>query len=105
MLKIKTPLDIREEWVVALRSGKYSQAFGWHNDNNKRCALSLLFHDVLGMTSVDVYKIDNIESFLAEKVDLKQSVIKKIYQMNDGALGIKYCFHEIANYIEIIENQ
>jgi hypothetical protein len=96
MLKVKTSLDIREEWVQALLNYKGIQCLGWPVGDNGQCAISVLNNIVL---QEEFFGVDY--NYLATRVGISKDEITRVWHMNDGAEGYRmHSFKEIAAYIQ-----
>lgn len=95
----------KQEWIEALRSGKYKQGVKYLRYNEEFCCLGVLC-DLVAPTAWqkhdcwDFYYNDGIEGYLPpsviDKVGLFSNQENKLAVMNDNGKT----FEEIADYIE-----
>jgi hypothetical protein len=99
------PIEVRDRWVAALRSGEYEQGMDQLKDNDKFCCLGVLC-DVVGF-DLDSHDGQGGTWAFATGIDwsgeppilldlLEQPVRNKLANMNDNGST----FTEIADHIE-----
>lgn len=96
----KLPIEFKEKWVAALRSGEYKQTtcqmFG---SDGSYCCLGVAAH-LLGMTDVSADPYMKLPE--AINGGFENPTAKYLMQMNDGngSFTESAPFSEIADYIE-----
>lgn len=102
---------VKRRWIRALRSGKYTQAFGSLARSSKDapsptcfCALGVLadlegdwwvWNEVLYSWEMDGFR-STLSKSLRERVGLTESAVGRVARKNDDFMS----FTEIANWIE-----
>lgn len=102
--KTKTPVERLEEWIAALRSGKYQQGYGQLREFDSYCCLGVAcdLYDATGWESVR----DGL--FRQQDGALMPRVVKKAYRITDRDVGMlinrndgeHLNFAALADYIE-----
>ena len=106
--------DFKQKWVKALRSGEYKQGNGnlYKSDENCFCCLgvacliageSLDALDFEELISPELFQNNNIPEYLKCDYLEKDSPVRKLVDMNDGANEFKdnkQSFEQIADWID-----
>ena len=96
MLKVKTAVDIRDEWTAELRSGRWKKVCGGTGASHPRvhaCALQILALQI-GLTA-DEWSSPEVR----RAAGLSYGDYSNIYDLNDKKNST---FSEIADYIDTL---
>lgn len=93
---------LKEDWIAALRSGRYRQGQGWLEHSGKNCCLGVLLK-IKGVDMSAWSPSQRMVSVLpkAHRSGLDKGAMLALAKRNDGVCGErKHTFPEIADYIE-----
>lgn len=93
---------LKEDWVAALRSGKYRQGEGWLEKQGSYCCLGVLLK-IKGVEPAEWPRLMRMASVLPDSYasGLRCATMTDLAKRNDGSCGVpKMTFPEIADYIE-----
>lgn len=106
--------EIKDEWLIALRSGKYKQATGKLKSSDGFCCLGVLCEAILAPK--EIVKHYAVSAFIDKanypmsvtlspetrnEIELSLADSEILMGMNDGSGGFdKRTFYEIAGWIE-----
>lgn len=84
-------MSIKEDWIKALRSGKYKQGTGCLRKGDEYCCLGVLC-EVLDLDFIPIYAEDDLEGIEGVEREIDNKILYGI-QGNEG--GIPYSLLEI----------